>query len=544
MALNIADLFEHAADLHADRTAVACADERRTYAELDERANRLAHHLAAVGVGVGDHVGFCLRNSVRAIETMLAVYKLRAVTINVNYRYTATEIEYVLDNADVVALVHDQEFAAAVDEAVAKVPSVKHVVTVEDDSGASFSGTPYEDAIGSGDPQRDFGERSPDDLYILYTGGTTGMPKGVMWRHEDIWRTLGGGINFLTGEPFADEWDQAKSGNVTGGLTRLCIAPLIHGNAQWASLAALFGGDTVVLVPRFDPHEIWQAIERHKVNVVVLIGDAMARPLIDAYLEGNYDASSVYSVSSSAAVFSPTVKQQYLESLPNTVVTDAIGSSETGFTGLGLVTKDSEQSTGGPRVNLNSQSIVIDEYDRPVEPGSGVIGRIARGGHIPLGYYKDPVKTAEMFVEVDGARYVVPGDLAIVEADGTTQLLGRGNTSVNTGGEKVFPEEVEAALKTHPAVFDAIVLGVPDELLGQRVAALVQLRDGTTATVDDILASARAVIAGYKVPRSVWLVEEIPRLHTGKTDFTRARQYADEHAREDLCAPRSATSSV
>ena len=544
MALNIADLFEHAADLHSDRVAVACADESRTYAELDERANRLAHHLAACGVGVGDHVGFCVRNSVRAIETMLAVYKLRAVTINVNYRYTATEIEYVLDNADVVALVHDQEFAAAVEDAVAKVPSVKQVVTIEDGTGVPFSGTPYEQAIAGGDPNRDFSERSPDDLYILYTGGTTGMPKGVMWRHEDIWRTLGGGINFVTGEALEDEWDQAKSGNVTGGLTRLCIAPLIHGNAQWASLAALFGGDTVVLVPRFDPHEIWQAIERHKVNVVVLIGDAMARPLIDAYVGGNYDASSVYAVSSSAALFSQSVKNQYLEALPNAVITDAIGSSETGFTGLGLVTKDSEQSTGGPRVNLNSQSIVIDEYDRPVAPGSGVIGRIARGGHIPLGYYKDPVKTAEMFVEVDGRRYVVPGDLAIVEADGTTQLLGRGNTSVNTGGEKVFPEEVEAALKTHPDVFDAIVLGVPDELLGQRVAALVQLRAGTAPSVDEILASARDVIAGYKIPRSVWFVDEIPRLHTGKTDFKRARVFADEHAGEDLCAPRSATSSA
>ncbi len=407
-----------------------CDDESRTYAELDERANRLAHHLAAHGVGAGDHVGFCVRNSVRAIETMLAVYKLRAVTINVNYRYTATEIEYVLDNADVVALVHDQEFAAAVEEAVAKAPSVRHVVVIEDGSGVPFTGTPYEQAIADGDPERDFAERSPDDLYILYTGGTTGMPKGVMWRHEDIWRTLGGGINFVTGEPLEDEWDQAKSGNVTGGLTRLCIAPLIHGNAQWASLAALFGGDTVVLVPRFDPDEIWQAIERHKVNVVVLIGDAMARPLIDAYLRRRATTRRrCTQCSSSAAVFSPTVKKQYVESLPNAVVTDAIGSSETGFTGLGLVTKDSKQSTGGPRVNLNSQSIVIDEYDRPVEPGSGVIGRIARGGHIPLGYYKDPVKTAEMFVEVDGRRYVVPGDLAIVEADGTTQLLGRGNTS-------------------------------------------------------------------------------------------------------------------
>ncbi len=544
MALTIADLFEHAADLHPDRMAVACDDDRRSFAELEQRANRLAHHLAAHGVRAGSHVGFCVRNSVFAVETMLAIYKLRAVTININYRYTAAEIEYVVDNADVVALVHDREFTPQVEAAAARVPGLGHTVVIEDGSTVAFTGTPYEAALAGASPERDFGERSPDDLYILYTGGTTGMPKGVMWRHEDIWRTLGGGINFVTGEPLADEWDQAKTGSVTGGMTRLCIAPLIHGNAQWATLAALFGGDSVVLVPRFDPDEIWRAIERHKVNVVVLIGDAMARPIIDAYLAGNYDASTVYAISSSAAVFSPTVKKQYVDSLPNTVVTDAIGSSETGFTGLGLVTKDSEQSAGGPRVNLNSQSIVIDEHDRPVAPGSGVIGRIARGGHVPLGYYKDPEKTAAMFVEVDGKRYVVPGDLAIVEADGTTQLLGRGNTSVNTGGEKVFPEEVEAALKSHPDVFDAIVIGLPDELLGQRVAALVELRPGTHPSVEEILASAREVIAGYKAPRSVWVVEQIQRLHTGKTDFTWARTYADEHSGEDLCAPRSATSSA
>lgn len=544
MALSIADLFEHAVDAFPDRKAVACEDDVRTFAELDERANRLAHHLAGHGVGPGAHVGLCCKNSVRAVETMLAVYKLRAVLINVNYRYTATEIEYVLDNADVVAIVHDQEYSRSCETAAARVPAVQHRVVIEDGSGVEFAGVAYEAALAEGSPERDFGERSPDDLYILYTGGTTGMPKGVMWRHEDIWRTLGGGINFLTGEELADEWAQAEIGKVTGGLTRICIAPLIHGNAQWATLMALFAGDPVVLVPHFDAPEIWRAVERHKVNVIVLIGDAMARPIIDAYLEGDYDASSVYSVSSSAAVFSPTVKRQYLESLPNTVVTDAIGSSETGFTGLGLVTKDSEQSTGGPRVKLNAHSIVIDDDNRPLAPGSGVIGRLARGGNIPLGYYKDPEKTAQMYVEVDGQRYVVPGDLAIVEADGTTQLLGRGNTSVNTGGEKVFPEEVEAALKTHPEVFDAVVIGLPDERLGQRVAALVQVRAGTTPSPESILASAREVIAGYKVPRSLWLVDTVQRLHTGKTDFQWAKQYAAEHPEDDQCAPRSATCSA
>jgi 3-oxocholest-4-en-26-oate---CoA ligase len=319
---------------------------------------------------------------------------------------------------------------------------------------------------------------------------------------------------------------------------------LIHGNAQWAALAALFGGDTVVLEPKFDAHAVWRAIEKRRVNVVVLIGDAMARPIIEAFREGNYDATSVYAISSSAALFSQTVKNEYLQALPNVVITDAVGSSESGFNGIGMITKDTPPTTRGPRVTLNSQSIVIDDDNRPVQPGSGVVGRMARGGHIPLGYYKDPAKTAAMFVEVDGKRYTVPGDLAVLEEDGTMTLLGRGNTCVNTGGEKVFPEEVEGALKSHPDVFDAVVLGVPDERLGQRVAAIVALREGSSLTFADLDAHARREIAGYKAPRSLWLVERIQRMPTGKPDYRWANSYVSEHPEDDLCAPHSATSSA
>jgi 3-oxocholest-4-en-26-oate---CoA ligase len=544
MALNIADLLEHAVDLYPDRIAVACGDREVTYAELEEHTNRLAHHLAAHGVGVGDHVGLCTRNSIEAIEAMVAVYKLRAVIINVNYRYTAPEIKYVLDNADVVALVHDRQYSDRIAEVLPETPNVAHVVVIDDGSELPFNGIAFDDALAGAAPDRDFGERSPDDLYILYTGGTTGPPKGVMWRHEDIWRSLGGGISFVTGEPLPDEWAQAESGKLTGGLVRLCIAPLIHGNAQWAALAALFGGDTVVLEPKFDAHAVWRAIEKRRVNVVVLIGDAMARPIIEAFREGNYDATSVYAISSSAALFSQTVKNEYLQALPNVVITDAVGSSESGFNGIGMITKDTPPTTRGPRVTLNSQSIVIDDDNRPVQPGSGVVGRMARGGHIPLGYYKDPAKTAAMFVEVDGKRYTVPGDLAVLEEDGTMTLLGRGNTCVNTGGEKVFPEEVEGALKSHPDVFDAVVLGVPDERLGQRVAAIVALREGSSLTFADLDAHARREIAGYKAPRSLWLVERIQRMPTGKPDYRWANSYVSEHPEDDLCAPHSATSSA
>jgi acyl-CoA synthetase (AMP-forming)/AMP-acid ligase II len=543
VAYNIADLFEHGADAFPERLAVACGDDEATYAQLEEQANRLAHHLADHGVSAGSHVGMCTRNRLQAIVTMVAVYKLRAALINVNFRYTANEIRYVLDNADVVALVHEQMFADTVAQALPDAPSVKHIVVIEDGSGVEFAGTPWADALATGRAERDFDERSNDDLYLLYTGGTTGMPKGVMWRHEDVWRTLGGGISFITGEPLRNEYEQAEAGK-GGGMVRLCLAPLIHGNAQWAALMGLFGGDTIVLLPQFEPVEVWKAVERRKVNVVVLIGDAMARPMIEAFKADGYDVSSVLAISSSAALFSQSVKNEYLELLPNTVITDAIGSSETGFMGIGMITKDSEQGIGGPRVTAGTDTIVIDDYNKPIPAGSDQIGRLARGGHIPLGYYKDAERTARLFVEVDGTRYTVPGDFARHEADGTITLLGRGNTCVNTGGEKVFPEEVEAALMSHPDVFDVLVIGVPDERLGQRVAAVVEPRQGATPSAEELIEHARREIAGYKVPRSIWLVDKVQRLATAKADYKWANQYAANHPGDDLCAPRSATSSA
>ncbi|MGN6606869.1 MAG: acyl-CoA synthetase [Jatrophihabitans sp.] len=534
MAYNIADLFEHAVDWFPERLAVTCGDDELTYAGLEDQANRLAHHLAAHGVGAGSHVGMCTRNRLQSIVTMLAVYKLRAALINVNYRYTANEIRYVLDNADVVALVHERMFSDRVAEALPGAPSVTHTVVIEDESDLPFQGVAYTEALASSRGDRDFEQRSGDDLYILYTGGTTGQPKGVLWRHEDVWRTLGGGIDFLTGTPLESEWAQAEAGKASGGLRRLCLAPLIHGNAQWAGLMALFGGDTVNLLTQFDPAEVWRTVERRQSNLIVLIGDAMARPMIEAYRAGSYDTSSLFAISSSAALFSQAVKNEYLEALPNVIITDAIGSSETGFMGIGMVTKDSEQGVGGPRVSAGKDTIVIDLDNRPIPAGSDEIGRLARGGYIPLGYYKDPEKTARLFVEVDGKRYTVPGDFARHEADGTITLLGRGNTCVNTGGEKVFPEEVEAALMSHPDVFDVLVIGVPDERLGQRVAAVVEPRPGTHPTFEELTKHVRAELAGYKVPRAIWLVDKVQRLATGKADYRWAGEYAKQHLGAEL----------
>ena len=364
-------------------------------------------------------------------------------------------------------------------------------------------------------------------MYIIYTGGTTGYPKGVMWRHEDIWRTLGGGIDFITGEPLPDEWAQSRKGLEAGEFVKLCAAPLIHGNAQVAALAGLFAGETIVLLPAFDPDEIWREIAKHQVNVLVIIGDAMARPLVEAYAQGDYDASSLVAVSSSAALFSPAVKDACAKALPDAVITEAIGSTETGFAGISFVSPG-EPHRGGPTVMAGPDVIVLGDDGRPA--ASGQVGLLARGGHVPLGYYKDPARTAAMFAEVDGKRYAIPGDMARVEDDGTLTLLGRGNTCVNTGGEKVFPEEVEGALKSHPDVFDALVIGVPDALLGQRVAALIQPRPGAKADLGALQEHVRRQIAGYKVPRSIWLAEAIRRTVSGKADYAWAREYAATHA--------------
>ncbi|WP_435155827.1 acyl-CoA synthetase [Amycolatopsis sacchari] len=527
MAYNIADLLEHAVDAVPDRPAVVCAGRQVTYAELDRRANRLAHHLAAQGVGKGDHIGVYSRNSIEMIEAMYAAYKLRAIAINVNYRYVRGELRYLFTNADLVALVHEQRYADKVADVRPDAPKLKHVVVVEDDSGTPFDGVPYETALAESSDERDFGERSSDDIYMLYTGGTTGYPKGVVWRHEDVWRALGGGIDFVTGEYVPDEWTLAENGK-QGALVRLPAAPLIHGAAQWAAFGALFGGGTVVFVPQFDADEIWRNVVEHKVQVLTIVGDAMARPLIEAYHRGGYDASSLVAVSSHAALFSQSVKQEYLKAFPNIVLTDAIGSSESGFTGIGMVSKDADHSAG-PRVNFGKDAVLLDEENRVVPKEPGATGRIARRGHVPLGYYKDPVKSEQIFVDIDGARYVVPGDYARYEEDGTVTLLGRGSQCVNTGGEKVFPEEVEGALKSHPDVFDALVIGVPDERLGQRVAAIIETRQGEKPDLDSIEAHVRGELAGYKVPRTIWLADRVGRLPSGKPDYPWAQRYAAEH---------------
>ncbi|MGW0173215.1 acyl-CoA synthetase [Rhodococcus sp. NPDC003322] len=541
MALHIADFVEHSIDLNPERVALLDSDREITYAQLEERTNRLAHYLQDHGVKPGDKVGIYSRNTIEAIEAMVAVFKARAVMVNVNYRYVENELQYIFENSDMAALVVERRYVDKVANVLPNTPLVKSVLVVEDGTDldySSFGGVEYEQALSEGSPERDFGERSPDDIFMLYTGGTTGMPKGVMWRHEDWWRVLGGGVNFVTGERVEDEWELAKVGAASPAMVRFPIPPMIHGGSQSAVFHSLFGGGTLVMHPEFDGHEVWQVIDRHKVNLIFITGDAMARPMLDALKAGNpetgepYDLSSLYVMASSAALFSPALKDEFLDLLPNRYITDSIGSSETGFGGLSTVTKGATH-TGGPRVKIDAATVVLDDDGNEIQPGSGKVGLLARHGHIPLGYYKDEAKTAATFKVYNGVRYSIPGDYATVEEDGSVTMLGRGSVSINSGGEKIYPEEVEGAIKTHPDVFDCLVVGVPDERFGNRVAAVVATRDGARPSLNDIVAAARKEIAGYKVPRSLWFVDEIKRSPAGKPDYKWATAQTESRDADD-----------
>ena len=535
MEFNVADLFEAVGDALPEREGVVVGDARLTYAGLEARANRVAHHLLAQGFGRGDHIGIYAFNCPEWVETMLGAYKIRAIPININYRYVENELRYLFDNADLVAIVHQRQFASRIATVKNELPKLRHFLAIDDGSGedcAALGSLDYEQALAAASPKRDFETRSGDDLYILYTGGTTGMPKGVMWRQHDVIHALGGAIDYLTGVPVGSPKAMVEKAKRNPGLTMFPIAPLMHGAAQWGTLGCLFAANKAVLSGRsFKPEEIWQSVEHERVNTLSITGDAMGRPLaetLDAN-QGRWDVSSLIAISSTAAVFSPSVKALFKKLLPNLVLTDATGATETGFTGITIVeTKDLEKTAERPGLTFKRGAgvEVLDENLKPVEPGSGAVGKIARSGNIPLGYYKDPEKTAEVFVEALGKRWAMPGDFAQVEADGSITLLGRGSVCINSGGEKIYPEEVEVALKSHPEVFDTLVVGVPDERWGSRVAAVVQVRGDATPSLEELQEHCRNQIAGYKLPRELHRVPAIQRSPSGKPDYPWAKELA------------------
>lgn len=533
---NLADLFELVADTVPDRLALVAGDVRHSYRELDERANRCANYLQGVGLAPGAPVGILARNRAEWVETMVGCYKARAVPINLNFRYVAAELRYVIDNADLEALVYERSLSGLVEASLATgadgVPpsSSPRLIVIDDETpgrggGAedgpdSSSPVDFEVALASAPSSRPDGPRSPDDHYVIYTGGTTGMPKGVMWRHEDIFfAAMGGGgwgqQPLTQAQGLAERIDTRESARIP----MLVVGPLMHGNAQWAMWNAFMMGGTTVLYTghRFDADELLRMIDRERVVSVALVGDAMARPLAEAVAsapQGTYDLSSLAVIGSGGAMLSATVKADLGRMVPGVMIMDRFGSSEAGAQGA------VEIGASGPRFQMSDDTAVLDEDLEPLAPGDGRIGRLARSGRIPLGYHKDPVKSAATFpTDARGVRWSVPGDLASVEADGTITVHGRGSASINSGGEKIFPEEVEAALKAHPEVYDAIVVGLPDDRFGQVVAVAVRLRaDADSITLEELQDHCRTHIAGYKVPRRLLVVDEIPLTAAGKPD--------------------------
>ncbi|MFN2377881.1 MAG: acyl-CoA synthetase [Candidatus Binatia bacterium] len=535
MELNIADLFEMVVDAVPAREALVCGEGRFTYEALDREANRLAHFLEEKGVKPGEHVGMYLYNGAEYLVAVLAAFKIRAVPVNVNYRYVEDELAYLLADSDLVALFYQKELGSRVAALKDRIPKVRVLVEVDDPSEAAPANpqaVPYAEAVAAGSPERGFGPRSGKDIYIIYTGGTTGMPKGVMWRHEDVFYAgLQGGNP--GGPPIAKGEDLVEIVKGGMGLTVLPAAPFIHGAAQWASLIGFFGGGKVVVQggKSFDPKRVARLIRDEKINTLTLVGDAMARPLGEALaaMGEEADTSSVFVVGSAGAVLSEAVKEQLRGAMPSAMIVDSFGATETGHQGS-MMSGSGHGSGQGPLFFMNETNCVFDDEMKPVAPGSGVMGRLARRGHIPVGYYNDPEKTAKTFFEIDGVRWVMPGDMATVESDGSIRVFGRGSVCINSGGEKIFPEEVEAALKAHPDVLDAVVVGIPDERWGQRVAALVQPRPGTAPGLEDLDRHCRTKVAGYKVPRFVHFVEQVARQPSGKPDYRWAATRAGEEA--------------
>jgi 3-oxocholest-4-en-26-oate---CoA ligase len=527
---NLAELFESVVDVvEADRVAIASPGRRLTYAELDERANRLAHHLAASGIGAGDHIGLHLLNGTEYLEGMLAAFKLRAVPVNINHRYVERELTHLFTDADLAALVVHGSFTDRVASLLPAVDTLRHVIVVDDGSpiAGGFEFVDYEAALAASLSTRGFEGRSDDDRYIAYTGGTTGMPKGVIWRHEDLFFAALG-----AGDPTLDKGPIASPADLPGRLpafpmTHLCAPPLMHVSAHWGAFHTFFGGGKVVLLTpgRLDGDEVWRTVAAEGVNIMTVVGDAMARPVLDALAsDPSHDTSRFLAFASGGAILSPATKAQIAELLPNVLVIDAFGSSETGV--AGSTSSGADDIGGAGRFTVDEGTAVLDDDLRPVVPGSGVVGRLARRGHVPLGYHKDEVKTAATFLSIAGERWVLPGDLAAVDTDGTVILHGRGSTSINTGGEKVFPEEVEGVLKGHPAIYDVLVVGVPDERWGETVAAVASLRPGRQLTIEELVEFAREGLAGYKIPRRLLVIDEVPRATNGKPDYARAKAIA------------------
>jgi fatty-acyl-CoA synthase len=527
---NLAQLHEAIAEVKGDVECIVFRDRRLSWGEVTDRTRRLANLLLSQGLGQvrprtglepwesgQDHVALFLRNGNEYLEGMLGAYKARCAPFNVNYRYTGAELTYLFEDARPRAVIFHGEFAPLVEEVRKTRDDIDVLIQVADDSGAPLldGAIAYEDALAQSSPERPPVEWSPDDLYLLYTGGTTGMPKGVLWRQADIIQAA------LS--PAGVEWqslEEILTGAQAAAPRWAGLAPFMHGAGHWAAFIAFHSGGTIVIpdvVSHLDPENVWTTVEREGVQVMVIVGNAFARPLAEHAAERDYDLSSIILVSSGGASLTPDVKEQLNAVLPNGFVYDVVGASETGAQAHAAGPADA--SATARFSSLPNTAVLNDDKTARVTPGSEETGWLAASGRIPLGYLGDPEKTARTFPLVDGVRYSVPGDRVRLDPDGTIVFAGREAVTINSGGEKIFAEEVERAVLQHPDTVDAVVVGAPSEKWGQEVVAVVQLQEGATTTEADLLAACEPHIARYKLPKRFVFVPEVVRGPVGKPDY-------------------------
>ena len=544
MSFDLSTVFHTVAETIPDREGLIWRDRRLTYAQMDARIDGIAHYLVEQGLGCHaerdslenhqsgqDHIGLYLRNGNEYLEAMVAGYRARVAPFNVNYRYVEEELLYLLADAKAKALVYAAEFAPHVQSIRGRLPDLTVLVQVADDSGNELlpDAVDYESIVATPAPAGGMPTPTGDDLYILYTGGTTGMPKGVLWRQHDIFMSAMGGRPFLAaGEPlrsFADLAEQVRA--QAGFRSLLLIPPLMHGAAQWGVFNTISTGGWIAIpddVARFDADAILQLAARERVLGIPVVGDAMARPLVDQIEKGDYDLSGLMAMTNGGAPLSPTVRDRLLEALPNLMIMDAVGASESGAQMTTIATKgaDVQPATFTP---LEDTTVVATDFSRVLQPGDGD-GWLARRELVPLGYLGDAEKTARTFPTIDGVRWSIPGDKARFLEDGRIELLGRDSVTINSGGEKIFAEEVERAVASHPAVYDVVVTGRPSERWGNEVVAIVQFAENRSATDDELAEACRAHIADYKVPKAFVRSDKIVRSPAGKADYRWAKALA------------------
>ena len=539
MDIHFATLWEAYADAIGDVPAVIMGDRRFSWREYDDRAARVAAAMSAAGLGPDDKAGLYLYNSNEYLEAHYASFKQRIVPINVNFRYLGGELEYLLDNADCKALFYHSSLADRVAEVAGRLP--KLVLLVEVDDGPAPVDVPgkvrYEDLVAANDPAPRI-ERQPSDVYMLYTGGTTGMPKGVMYTMGELSRGFTVNGTSAVGLVLGDDWrelvkDVARQRAESGPYISAPCCPLMHGTGMWigAMMPHCVGGTVALLTGRkFEADELLEMVERERVNTAVIVGDAFARPIADALDAArrsgrNYDTSSLTRMTSSGVMWTMEVKNRLLDHMPQAMLVDAMGSTEGGMA-TSVTTREMRAETA--KFAMNPTTKVFDDDDVEVLPGDGRTGKVANGGLTPFAYFKDPEKSARTFRVIDGVRYSFPGDLATFDENGQLVLLGRGSQVINTAGEKVFPEEVEEAVKRFPGVRDCLVVGLPDDKFGQVVIAVASLETGVQAKDGDVVAFVKTQLSGYKAPKSVVFVADVPRAPNGKADYPGAKKLAEE----------------